>query len=57
VAHGVQGQGQGEQELLLLDGASLRVLVRRLCPPLDALLALTPSNEGNILAISIVHDS
>ena len=46
VAHG--GQGQGEQELLLLDGASLRVLVRRLCPPLDALLALTPSNEGNI---------
>ena len=50
VAPGVQeGQGQAEQELLLLDAASLRVLVRRLCPALDTLLALTPSMEGKTL--------
>jgi hypothetical protein len=38
--------GQAAPELLLIDGASLRVLVRGLCPALDALLALTASNEG-----------
>jgi hypothetical protein len=39
-------RGRIPQELLLVDGASLRVLVRRLCPALDALLTLTPDNEG-----------
>jgi hypothetical protein len=43
-----QGQEQGkvQPELLLVDAASLCVLVRRLCPALGALLALTPSIGG-----------
>jgi hypothetical protein len=44
-----QGMGQAEPEVLLVDGATLRVLVCGLCPALDALLALTPSNEGKNL--------
>jgi hypothetical protein len=47
LAPGVQqGPGQPQPEVLLMDAASLRVWVHRLCPALDALLALTPSNEG-----------
>ena len=41
-----QGQEQVQPELLLVDGASLHALVRRLCPALEELLALTPHSEG-----------